>query len=121
MRGKAAPQPRTERIAPRCTGERTTDDRTRTSEGRDMGILPNPLEPPGITHATAQVNGIHLHYVEGGDRAAPPLVLLHGFPESWLMWRLVLPDLLASHRVVAVDLRGYGDSAKPPPEAGYDK
>jgi haloacetate dehalogenase len=86
-----------------------------------MGILPNPLEPPGITHATAQVNGIHLHYVEGGDRAAPPLVLLHGFPESWLMWRLVLPELLASHRVVAVDLRGYGDSAKPPPEAGYDK
>src|SRR5947199_6005509 len=105
----------------RCRAPRWCRQRTRTSEGRDMGILPNPLEPPGITHATAQVNGIHLHYVEGGDRAAPPLVLLHGFPESWLMWRLVLPELLASHRVVAVDLRGYGDSAKPPPEAGYDK
>ena len=41
-------------------------------------------------------------------------VLLHGFPQSWLMWRLVLPALTARHFVVAVDLRGYGDLDKRP-------
>lgn len=86
-----------------------------------MGMRPNPLELPGLTHAIAQVNGVHLHYVAGGPPAAPALVLLHGFPQSWVMWRLVLPDLLARYRVVAVDLRGYGDSAKPAGEEGYDK
>jgi pimeloyl-ACP methyl ester carboxylesterase len=86
-----------------------------------MGIVPNPLEPPGLTHARAEVSDIWLHYVRGGADDAPPLVLLHGFPQSWLMWRLVLPALLARHHVVAVDLRGYGDSAKPAGEGGYDK
>jgi haloacetate dehalogenase len=86
-----------------------------------MGIIPNPLDVPGIEHARVEVNGIWLHYVRGGTNTAQPLVLLHGFPESWLMWRLILPDLLARHHVVAVDLRGYGDSAKPAGEAGYDK
>src|SRR5262245_49937255 len=86
-----------------------------------MGIIPNPLDVPGLEHARPEVNGIWLHYVHGGANEAQPLVLLHGFPQSWLMWRLVLPDLLARHHVVAVDLRGYGDSAKPAGEAGYDK
>lgn len=86
-----------------------------------MGLRPNLLEPPGLTHARAEVNGIWLHYVRGGAEGAPPLVLLHGFPQSWLMWRLVLPALLARYQVVAVDLRGYGDSAKPAGRAGYDK
>jgi pimeloyl-ACP methyl ester carboxylesterase len=86
-----------------------------------MGILPNPLDVPGLAHARAEVNGIWLHYVRGGTNRAQPLVLLHGFPESWLMWRLILPDLLERHEVVAVDLRGYGDSAKPAGEEGYDK
>ena len=86
-----------------------------------MGIVPNPLEPRGLHHARAEVNGIWLHYVQGGDPGADPLVLLHGFPQSWLIWRLVLPALIARYRVVAVDLRGYGDSGKPPPDAGYDQ
>lgn len=86
-----------------------------------MGIRPNHLEPPGLTHATAQVNGTVLHYVQGGSPTAEPLVLLHGFPQSWVMWRLVLPALLPHYRVIAVDLRGYGDSAKPAGQAGYDK
>ncbi len=86
-----------------------------------MGILPNPFAIPGLTHARAALGDIWLHYVRGGADDARTLVLLHGFPQSWLMWRLVLPDLLARYHVVAVDLRGYGDSAKPSGEAGYDK
>jgi pimeloyl-ACP methyl ester carboxylesterase len=86
-----------------------------------MGILPNPLTIPGLTHARAEIGDIWLHYVRGGAEEARSLVLLHGFPQTWLMWRLVLPDLMAHYHVVAVDLRGYGDSAKPAGEAGYDK
>ncbi len=89
-----------------------------------MGIVPNPLEPRGLRHARAEVNGIWLHYVQGGDRDAAPLFLLHGFPQSWLIWRFVLPALAVRYRVVAVDLRGYGDSAKPAPGpdgARYDQ
>ncbi len=86
-----------------------------------MGILPNRLEPRGLTHARAGVNDIWLHYVQGGAEGGGPLVLLHGFPQTWLMWRFVLPALMRRHRVVAVDLRGYGDSAKPAGEGGYDK
>jgi pimeloyl-ACP methyl ester carboxylesterase len=86
-----------------------------------MGLLPNLLTIPGLEHGRAEVNGIWLHYVRGGLNKAQPIVLLHGFPESWLMWRHILPALLERYHVVAVDLRGYGDSAKPEGEAGYDK
>lgn len=86
-----------------------------------MGLLSNPLNIPGLTHARAEVADIWLHYVRGGDPQAPTLVLLHGFPQNWLAWRLILPDLLAHYQVLAIDLRGYGDSAKPAGEAGYDK
>lgn len=84
-------------------------------------MLPNPLNIPGLQHARAEVNGIWLHYVRGGNAEAPTLVLLHGFPETWLAWRLILPELLERYQVLAVDLRGYGDSAKPAGEVGYDK
>lgn len=86
-----------------------------------MGLLPNPLTIPGLQHGRAEINGIWLHYVRGGENTAQPLVLLHGFPQSWVMWRLVLPALMERYHVVMVDLRGYGDSAKPDGEEGYDK
>src|SRR6476620_65129 len=86
-----------------------------------MGILPNPLNVPGLEHARAEFGDIWLHYVRGGADEARTLVLLHGFPQSWLMWRLVLPELMERYHVVAVALRGYGDSAKPAGEEGYDK
>ena len=70
-----------------------------------------------MEHRFVDANGVRLHLVQAGD--GPPLVLLHGFPQTWLMWRAVLPALAARYRVSAVDLRGYGDSDKPP--AGYDK
>jgi haloacetate dehalogenase len=80
----------------------------------------NP-EPADVTHEWAEVNGIRLHFVHAGRSEDPALVLLHGFPQSWFMWRLMLPDLAARFHVIAVDLRGYGDSAKPIGVEGYDK
>jgi hypothetical protein len=57
----------------------------------------------------AQVNGTRLHYARGGG--GPALILLHGFPEDWYEFRLVMPRLANRFTVVAVDLRGVGDSA----------
>lgn len=86
-----------------------------------MGTPAHSLEPPDIAHRHAMVNGIRLHYVEGGVRGSRTLVLLHGFPQNWLIWRLVIPLLASRYHVVAVDLRGYGDSEKPEGQVGYDK
>jgi len=74
-----------------------------------------PLGPsvPNVTHAYAHVNGIRVHYVQGGDNKDRPLFLVHGLFETWLMWRHMLPQLMERHYVVAVDLRGYGDTDKP--------
>ncbi|MFB6824892.1 alpha/beta fold hydrolase [Streptomyces virginiae] len=70
-----------------------------------------------FTSHHAEVNGTRLHYVEGGD--GTPLVLLGGWPQTWWQWNKVLPALAARYRVIAVDLRGMGGSAKP--DTGYDK
>ncbi|ONK12435.1 alpha/beta hydrolase [Streptomyces sp. MP131-18] len=55
--------------------------------------------------------GVSLHAAVGGS--GPPLVLLHGFPQTHLMWRHVAPALAADHTVICPDLRGYGASDKP--------
>ena len=59
---------------------------------------------------------VRLHAVIGGD--GPPLLLIHGWPESWYSWRLVMPALARDFQVIAVDQRGIGLSDKP--EGGYD-
>jgi pimeloyl-ACP methyl ester carboxylesterase len=64
----------------------------------------------GITHDTAAVNGTELHYVSAGT-AGSPVLLVHGFPESWWAFHKLLPLLAETHRVFAVDLRGFGDSS----------
>jgi pimeloyl-ACP methyl ester carboxylesterase len=66
---------------------------------------------------TAEVNGIRMHFLTVGE--GPPVVLLHGWPETSLMWRHVLPTLCGRHTLIAPDLRGYGRTDAPP--AGYDK
>src|SRR6202140_4800624 len=63
----------------------------------------------GITHHSARVNGTELHYVAAGSSGSPVL-LVHGFPETWWTFRKLIPLLAAHHRVYAVDLRGFGDS-----------
>lgn len=64
-----------------------------------------------LRHATAHVNGIDLHYVEGGQ--GPLMLFVHGFPEFWYTWRHQLAHFRATHRVVAPDMRGYNLSSKP--------
>ncbi|MGH3854280.1 MAG: alpha/beta fold hydrolase [Pseudonocardiaceae bacterium] len=79
---------------------------------------PSSVRVPGPwTHRDISANGIRLHVAELGT--GPLVLLLHGFPEFWWSWRHQLPALAAAGmRAVAVDLRGYGDSDKPP--RGYD-
>ena len=69
-----------------------------------------------FTHYTADVNGTRLHYVMGGK--GDPVVLLHGFPQTWYEWRKIMPILAERYTVIAPDIRGFGDSAKP--TSGYD-
>ena len=64
-----------------------------------------------FTHHMASVNGIQLHYVIGGH--GDPVVLLHGWPETWYAWRHVMPALAKNYTVIAPDLRGLGDSSRP--------
>ena len=63
-------------------------------------------------------NGVTLHVAEAGPDDGPPVLLLHGFPQSHVMWHRIAPGLAREHTVVAADLRGYGDSDRP--EAGAD-
>ena len=72
-----------------------------------------------LQHGDAAVGDIHLHYVRDG--AGFPLLLLHGWPEFWRVYRKVIPSLAAHFDVVAPDLRGFGASSKPdvPAVEGY--
>ena len=69
-----------------------------------------------FSHHMASVNGIQLHYVMGGQ--GDPVVLLHGYPQSWYEWRHIMPALAENYTVIAPDVRGFGDSSKP--ITGYD-
>ncbi|MGV8918804.1 MAG: alpha/beta fold hydrolase [Pseudomonas sp.] len=63
-------------------------------------------------HASAQVDGVNIHYVEGGE--GPPVLLIPGWPQSWYAWRYVMPQLVdAGYRVIAIDPRGMGESGAP--------
>jgi pimeloyl-ACP methyl ester carboxylesterase len=90
-----------------------------------MGFGPLPGAPDSSvvlvdgpwTHRTVRANGIAMHVAELGT--GPLVLLLHGFPQFWWTWHQQLVDLAdAGYRAVAVDLRGYGASDKPP--RGYD-
>ncbi|MFI9461726.1 alpha/beta fold hydrolase [Streptomyces xiamenensis] len=67
---------------------------------------------PGFAYQRVAVaDGVELNVAVGGS--GPPVVLLHGFPQTHLMWRHVARNLAADHTVICPDLRGYGDSDKP--------
>ena len=67
---------------------------------------------PGFERRRIETSGANINLVTGGS--GPPLLLLHGYPQTHLMWRKLGPRLAAEFTVVAPDLRGYGDSSKPP-------
>jgi len=69
-----------------------------------------------LSHELATVDGLRLHYVTAGS--GPPVLLWHGFLGTWFSWRRLIPLLTDSYTVIAPDMRGYGDSAKP--LEGYD-
>ncbi len=70
-----------------------------------------------FAHHTARVNDVLLHYVIRGE--GEPIVLLHGWPQTWYEWRKLMPALARRYTVIAPDMRGLGDSSKP--ATGYDK
>ena len=70
----------------------------------------------GFGRIRIEVEGASINAVRGGT--GPPVLLLHGSPQTLVMWHLVAPRLAERFTVVAADLRGYGDSSKP--EGGKD-
>lgn len=69
----------------------------------------DPPALPGVEHRYhALATGVRVHVAHAGPEDAPPLVLLHGFPQHWYCWRKVIPLLSADFRILAVDTRGLG-------------
>jgi pimeloyl-ACP methyl ester carboxylesterase len=79
----------------------------------EMTATAPQASPAGVRHHYAKLNGTELHYVAAGTEGSPVL-LVHGFPETWWTFRKLIPLLAISHRVFAVDLRGFGDSENGP-------
>jgi pimeloyl-ACP methyl ester carboxylesterase len=71
--------------------------------------IPTGASIPEVTHHHATLNDADLHYITAGGAGAPVL-LVHGFPESWWAFHKLIPLLAIEHQVIAVDLPGFGDS-----------
>ena len=81
-----------------------------------MSVFPLPTigdATQEINHRSVTARGVRFHLAEAGPADGEPLVLLHGFPQHWYVWRHLLPQLAATHRVLAFDLRGCGWSEAP--------
>jgi len=70
------------------------------------------LFPPGFRNERIKTSGAEINTVIGGS--GPPVLMFHGAPQSLITWRLIAPDLAKEYTLVMCDLRGYGDSSKPP-------
>jgi pimeloyl-ACP methyl ester carboxylesterase len=101
-------------VQPAATSTRAP---TPTGPGSVSGA---PNLPPGFTKTFksryVDANGLRMHAVIGGE--GPPLLLIHGWPQTWYAWRMVMPALARDFRVIAVDQRGIGLTDKP--AGGYD-
>src|ERR1700689_5664544 len=84
-----------------------------------MSDLLSGATVPGVTHHHMEVNGTRLHYVSAGTSGSP-ILLVHGFPETWWTFHKLIPLLAENHRVFALDLRGFGDSSKSNAEGNFD-
>jgi pimeloyl-ACP methyl ester carboxylesterase len=81
-----------------------------------FGSVLTDHEDRPLRHGRTRVNGVTLHHATGGT--GEPVVLLHGVPKTMAYWRRLVPALTPHHTVVAVDIRGFGDSDRP--VGGYD-
>ncbi|XP_037552260.1 bifunctional epoxide hydrolase 2 [Nematolebias whitei] len=82
---------------------------------------PLPCSPDQVSHGYVPIRpGVRTHYVEMGS--GPPVLLCHGFPESWYSWRFQIPALAAAgFRVLALDMKGFGESTAPPDIEEYSQ
>ena len=71
----------------------------------------------GVEHRFVDVGGLHVHVAEAG--AGEPVLMLHGWPQHWYMWRRIVPLLAPHHRLIMPDMRGFGWTSVP--SGGYDK
>jgi pimeloyl-ACP methyl ester carboxylesterase len=78
-----------------------------------------PPDLPGVTHEWVDAGGLRTHVALAGPEDAPPLLLVHGWPQHWWTWRKVIPLVAAGHRVIVPDLRGHGWTDAP--RTGYAK
>ncbi len=79
--------------------------------------MERPLpEVEGVGHRFVSAGGLRTHVAEAGE--GPPLLMLHGWPQHWWMWRRLIGPLARSRRVICPDLRGFGWTEAPP--GGYD-
>jgi pimeloyl-ACP methyl ester carboxylesterase len=78
-----------------------------------------PPQLDGVTHEFHDAGGLRMHVALAGPPDAPPLLLLHGWPQNWWLWRGIIPALAPHFRVIAPDLRGHGWSEAP--AGGYEK
>ena len=81
--------------------------------------MTTPPDLPGVRHEYVDAAGLRTHVALAGPDDAPPVVLVHGWPQNWWTWRAVIPALAERFRVIAPDLRGHGWTEAPP--TGYDK
>jgi len=109
-----------------CEGHNNPEMCAILDEVAAEGVPPAPNNTDGevediggglsVTHRFVEAPGecetLTWHYVEAGNPEAPVLVLMHGIPQSWCMWRPILPELAKHFRCIAIDLKGYGQSDK---------
>jgi pimeloyl-ACP methyl ester carboxylesterase len=68
----------------------------------------------GVEHRFVDAGGLRMHVAEAGEKSAPPVLLLHGWPQHWYQWRHLIGPLAAEYRVICPDLRGLGWTDAPP-------
>src|SRR5262245_54129520 len=100
---------------------KTTLAASAAMHGTRVAAQPAPLFP-GFTAQKIKTSGATIHTLRGGS--GPPLLLIHGYTQTHVEWHKIAPQLAQRFTVVMTDLRGYGDSSKPPDgenHANYSK
>jgi len=91
-----------------------------------FNVRPRPTPPACLQdpelgeHSYIRLKEVKMHYVKKGDPSKPLMILVHGFPEFWYSWRHQIREFSKDYWVVAVDMRGYGDTDKPSGKSSYE-